>query len=84
MGFFCFFIFLGCFCSRIFLYTSFSFIICMFEDLFDDNFGQSEWSSVYLLLVLVIAALLLIAVVKPMFRQSQKIVAQTVPTAEAK
>ncbi len=46
---------------------------------FSDEKGQSEWSSVYLLLVLAIAALLLIAVIKPMFRQSQKIVSQTVP-----
>lgn len=49
----------------------------MFEVL--DEKGQSEWSSVYLILVLAIAALLLIAVVKPMFRQSQKIVAQAIP-----
>ena len=70
------------------LYTSFSFIIYNMSVVFDFEFfdekGQSEWSSVYLLLVLAIAALVLIAVVKPMFRQSQKIVAQTVPNSGAK
>ncbi len=39
-----------------------------------DSKGQSEWSSVYLLIVFAIAALLLIALVKPMFKQSQEIV----------
>lgn len=39
-----------------------------------DNKGQSEWSSVYLLLIFAIAALLLIALIKPMFKQSQSIV----------
>ncbi len=39
-----------------------------------DEVGQSEWSSVYLLIVFAIAALLLIALIKPMFRQSQEIV----------
>lgn len=39
--------------------------------------AQSEWSSVYLLLVLIIAALVLISVVKPMFQQSQKVVKKT-------
>ena len=35
--------------------------------------AQGEWSSVYLLLVLVIAALILISIIKPMFQQSQEI-----------
>ncbi|MBN2067560.1 MAG: hypothetical protein JW744_03775 [Candidatus Diapherotrites archaeon] len=39
--------------------------------------AQSEWSSVYMLIILIIAALLLIAVIKPMFRQSQQIVQKT-------
>jgi len=39
--------------------------------------AQGEWSTIYMLLVLVIAALLLISVVKPMFQQSQKIVTRT-------
>lgn len=33
---------------------------------------QSEWNSLYMLIVLIIAALLLIAVVKPMFKNSQQ------------
>lgn len=41
-----------------------------------DETGQSEWSSVYLLIVFAIAALLLISLVKPMFKQSQQIVQQ--------
>ncbi len=43
--------------------------------------AQSEWSSVYMLIVLIIAALLLIAVIKPMFKQSQSIVQKTQPKA---
>ncbi len=44
--------------------------------------AQSEWSSVYMLIVLIIAVLLLIAIVKPMFRQSQKIVEKAEPKAD--
>ncbi|MFH0955358.1 MAG: hypothetical protein V1777_04615 [Candidatus Micrarchaeota archaeon] len=33
---------------------------------------QSEWNSLYMLIVLIIAALLLITVVKPMFKSSQQ------------
>lgn len=39
-----------------------------------DEVGQGEWSSIYLLIVFAIAALLLIALIKPMFRRSQEIV----------
>lgn len=39
-----------------------------------DEKGQGEWGSVYLLIIFAIAALLLIALVKPMFKQSQEIV----------
>ncbi len=35
---------------------------------------QSEWNSVYLLIVFIIAAILIIALVKPMFKQSQDII----------
>ncbi|MBS3061440.1 MAG: hypothetical protein J4215_02550 [Candidatus Diapherotrites archaeon] len=38
---------------------------------------QSEWGSLYMLIVLIIAALLLIAVVKPMFKQSQQLIKDT-------
>jgi len=41
--------------------------------------AQGEWSSVYMLIVLIIAALLLIAVIKPMFKQSQRIIQKTQP-----
>jgi competence protein ComGC len=40
--------------------------------LFEEK-AQSEWNSVYMLIVLIIAALLLITVIKPMFQQSQQI-----------
>ncbi len=36
--------------------------------------SQSEWNSVYLLVVFAIAAILVIALIKPMFRQSQDII----------
>lgn len=36
--------------------------------------AQGEWNSVYLLIVFIIAAVLIIALVKPMFKQSQEIV----------
>lgn len=36
--------------------------------------AQSEWNSVYLLIVFIIAAVLIIALIKPMFKQSQEIV----------
>ncbi|HLC36687.1 MAG TPA: hypothetical protein VJK05_03730 [archaeon] len=42
--------------------------------IFSEETGQSEWSSLYLLLVFIIAALLLITLIKPMFRQSQTVV----------
>jgi len=38
--------------------------------------SQGEWNSVYLLIVFIIAAILIIALVKPMFKQSQDIVKQ--------
>ena len=38
-----------------------------------DQKGQSEWSSIYLLIVFMIAALLLITIVKQMFRKAQTI-----------
>jgi len=38
-----------------------------------DEKAQSEWNSVYMLIVLIIAALLLITVIKPMFEQSQQV-----------
>ncbi len=38
---------------------------------------QSEWGSLYMLIVLIIAALLLISVVKPMFKQSQQVIKET-------
>ncbi len=47
------------------------------NDFLLEESAQGEWSSVYFLLVLVIAALLLISLVKPMFQQSQEIVTRT-------
>lgn len=46
-----------------------------------DEKGQGEWGSVYLLIIFAIAALLLIALVKPMFKQSQEIV-KSMPVVE--
>jgi competence protein ComGC len=50
-----------------------------FREMLKDQRAQSEWSSVYMLVILIIAALLLITVIKPMFRQSQQVVKQTTP-----
>jgi competence protein ComGC len=44
--------------------------------LLEEERAQSEWNSLYMLIVLIIVALLLITVVKPMFKQSQQIVKQ--------
>ncbi|MDO8537668.1 MAG: hypothetical protein Q7S21_02180 [archaeon] len=49
--------------------------------LFFEERAQSEWGSVYLLVIFIIAALLLVAVIKPMFAQSQKVI-QRQPTAK--
>ena len=51
-----------------------------FASFLGEERAQSEWSSVYMLVVMIIAALLLITVIKPMFRQSQQIVKKTTPT----
>lgn len=39
--------------------------------------AQSEWSAVYMILIFAIVALLIIYLIKPMFRESQKIVTKT-------
>lgn len=39
--------------------------------------AQGEFNSLYMILVLIIAALLLITVVKPMFRQAQSLGSKT-------
>jgi len=44
------------------------------RDLLLEERAQGEWNSVYLLVVFVIAAILIIALIKPMFKQSQEIV----------
>ena len=43
----------------------------------EEERAQGEWSTIYMLLVLIIVALLLVSVVKPMFKQSQRVVATT-------
>ncbi len=44
-----------------------------FKKMLREERAQGEWSSLYMLIVLIIVALLLVAVVKPMFQQSQKV-----------
>lgn len=39
-----------------------------------DERAQGEWSSIYLIIIFVIAVLLLIGIVKPMFKNSQNVV----------
>ncbi len=48
-------------------------VLTEFKDLFVEERAQSEWSSVYMILVLAIAALILISIIKPMFQQSQEV-----------
>ena len=51
----------------------------MKKGFFSEEKAQSEWSSVYMLLILIIAAIALIAIIKPMFQQSQRIVKKAAP-----
>ena len=52
-----------------------------FNRLWHDNKGEGDFSSVYLILVFAIAALVLLFLIKPMFRQSQTLVKQVPGTA---
>lgn len=63
---------------EIFIYSKCIHVSMRITDFLRDEKAQSEFSSLYMLIVLVIAALLIITLVKPMFRQSQKIVSKTV------
>lgn len=49
----------------------------MHRSLWSESRAQGEFNSLYMILVLIIAALLLITVVKPMFRQSQSLGSKT-------
>ncbi|MBU0635621.1 hypothetical protein KKE06_01195 [Candidatus Micrarchaeota archaeon] len=42
------------------------------KELLKEKRSQGEWNAMYMLIVLIIAALLLITVIKPMFKQSQR------------
>ena len=64
--------------AEIFIYSKGIHFSMRIIDFLKDEKAQSEFSSLYMLIVLVIAALLIITLVKPMFRQSQKIVSKTV------
>ena len=39
--------------------------------------AQGEWSSIYLLIIFAIAALVMIALIKPTFKQSMKVAKST-------
>lgn len=54
-----------------------------FGKFLNEESAESEWSSLYMLLVFIIAALLLIALIKPMFRKSQEVVTKTPNSAAA-
>ncbi|HLD80873.1 MAG TPA: hypothetical protein VJA40_02635 [archaeon] len=49
----------------------------MGKGLLSDERGSAEWSAIYLLIVVVIAAILLFTVVKPSFRSAQEKVRNT-------
>ena len=51
-----------------------------FRQFLNEERAQGEWNSIYLLLVFAIAALLVIALIKPLFRQSQTVIK---PVAES-
>jgi len=42
------------------------------QPLIKEQKGQSEWSTVYLLIIFAIAALLLIGLIKPIFQNAQQ------------
>ena len=46
--------------------------------------AQSDWSGIYMVVVFIIAAIVLIAVVKPLFQQSRKVVTNTPGAAGSK
>jgi len=52
------------------------------QNLLAEKRCQSEWNSVYMLIVLIIAALLLITIVKPMFKNSQQQIREIKDTAK--
>ena len=52
-------------------------------EMLSEEKAQSDFGAVYLIIVFIIAALLLITVVKPMFKQSQQMVASKVPSSIA-
>ena len=45
--------------------------------------GSSEWSPIYMLIVMVIAAVLIVSLVKPMMRQSATVAGDTLTEAQA-
>jgi len=53
-----------------------------FKDFLKEEQASSEWSSVYMLIVIAIAAVLIISLIKPMFKSSQQVVAQS-PVVQA-
>jgi hypothetical protein len=53
----------------------------MLGKLLQEERAQGEWSSLYLILVFMIAALLVILLIKPMFRQSQTVIKPVVQAA---
>jgi len=50
----------------------------MFENVkgfLKDKKGQTEWNTLYIILILAIATVVLVAVVKPMFKGTTKVIA---------
>ena len=45
----------------------------MFGKFLNENKGQGEWNTLYMVLILGIVAVVLVAVVKPMFKESIKL-----------
>ena len=50
------------------------FLVMSLSVLLKEERAASEWSSVYMLVVFIIAAIVLVALIKPMFRKSQELV----------
>lgn len=53
-----------------------------FREFLAEERAASEWSSLYMLIVVAIAAVLIISLIKPMFKSSQQVVAQS-PVVQA-
>jgi len=60
-----------------FIFVFLNILIMDFLGFLKERRAQGEWSSIYLLIIFAIAALVMIALIKPMFKQSMKVAKST-------